>query len=124
MADNPAIPERLTINGVEYVRSAPLEASLYYMHDNHTFDRLEGNTVDQLVADARSLEAVSPYGSVCPVRLVCGKHILREVGPMVHLRGKGDREVWEADLLAWRHAVEADADLMRVIAAREPRHER
>ena len=77
-------------------------ASVWYMHDNHTFTRLRG-TVDDIVTQARELGVKSPYGMLGPLRLLAPNgQILETVGKSIHARAGGFDE---PELIEWRSAV-------------------
>lgn len=108
-------PPEVIIDGVRYLPEnhdhIPDRASIFYMHDNHTFTKLEGDTAT-ILREARRLGKESPYGMLCPVILLHGKKEIRRVGPHIHAQKElGDTAKWES-------AVFADADAMRLIGAR------
>lgn len=106
------------IDGVRYVpaHSELDRIGFWYMHDNHTFTRLSGTTLDEILKSADELEAQSSYGMLCPVHLSAGGREIRRVGPSAHSRGGNDpKDVWNAGKAAWRIAIESDADAMRLL---------
>ena len=94
----------------------PDAVRFWYMHENHTFTLLKGTTVDALLLEADALEADSPYGMLCaPTFLRDGKDLRRG---KVHAHSHGaDKDFWAAQKDAWRKALEADADAMRLLEA-------
>jgi uncharacterized small protein (DUF1192 family) len=94
----------------------PDEVRFWYMHDNHTFTRLTGTTVDALLAEADAIEAESPYGMLCAPTLTRNGKDFRRGKVHAHSHG-ADKEFWTAQKAAWRKAVEADADVMRLLDA-------
>lgn len=87
--------------------------SAWLMHDNHTFTRLTGKTVADLVANALMVHEQSRDGMLCPVTVMNGKRELRRVGKSVHFYSKnGD---WQKDLAAWLFAVSDDPDITRLL---------
>ena len=121
------LPNEITIDGVAYRRVAPVpdEVGTWVMFDNHTFHELTGRTVDALIAEWRGLAGEA---NLCPVTLRWGDKELRRVGPMVHdasIRIPGSVERQAMLLAEWRVAVEADADIARLLKARgEGRYDR
>lgn len=112
--------ESVIINGVRYVPDSKHVDGVrfYFMHDNHTFTRLKGDTLDELLAHADDVEAGEhgAYGMLCPAILLHGEKDVRRVGPPVHARGKEDsRRQWEAGKVKWRKAMAADDDVMRLM---------
>ena len=111
--------KEVVIDGVRYV-PAPTEPDrigIWYMHDNHTFTRLYGTALDEVLANADAIEAVSSYGMLCPVSVSQGSQELRRVGPPAYAgSSKDSKDKWNAGKAAWRFALEADADVMRLLA--------
>ncbi len=108
------------INGVRYVPEQKHADGVrfYFMHDNHTFTRLKGDTLDEVLAHADAVEAGEhgSYGMLCPAKILHGKKDVRSVGPTVHARGSRDpKDHWNAGKVEWRKALEADADVMRLM---------
>ena len=89
---------------------------IWYMHDNHTFTKLYGKTLEAVLKRADEVEAKSSYGMLCPVHVLQGTRELRSVGPCVHAGSSKDtKDKWNAGKTAWKAAVEADADVMRLL---------
>lgn len=105
------------INGRRYVPADPEPDSVHvwYMHDNHTFTRLRGQTLDAILAQADEVEIRDPWGMLCPARLLCDGRDVRSVGPYVHSHGIDDPTRWAKGKAQWRAEVEQDADVMRLI---------
>lgn len=108
----------VVIDGVRYIPD-PKHADgvrFYYMHENHTFTRLHGATLDELLANADAIEAESSYGMLCPAILMHGDKEVRRVGPAVHAGSSKDpKDRWNAGKGEWRKAMEEDAGVMRVL---------
>jgi hypothetical protein len=86
--------------------------SLWYMHDNHTFTRLDGG-IDAAIAKARELGVESPCGMLGKAVLVDAEgRDVRRVGNSIHAK----HGFTESDLLAWRESVLADAEAARLLA--------
>jgi hypothetical protein len=116
------LPNEITINGVAYrrVELVPDAVETWVMFDNHTFHELTGNTVDALIAEWRAM-GHGVHLHLCSVAVRGVGQVLRRVGPMVHAAMTGFPATIErqaADLAAWRAAVEADADIARLLKAR------
>lgn len=112
--------ESVMINGVRYVPDplAPDEVQFWFMFDNHTFKRLRGATLDEVLAQADEVEAASSYGMLCPATLMHGKKEVRRVGPATHsysARNKNKKDMWEEGKAAWRAELESDTDVMRLL---------
>lgn len=119
LAPTPGSPHSVVINGVRYVpensENVPDRASVWYMHDNHTFSRLGGG-VEAILREARRLGKESPYGMLCPVMLLRGEKEIRRLKKCVHSRKElGDTSEWEAE-------VRGDADALRLIEANLQTH--
>lgn len=88
-------------------------ASIFYMHDNHTFTKLVGD-IDAVVAAARQIALESPYGMLGAATLLnSAEKQVRRAGDGIHARTEG---LSESDLAAWRAAVMADPDAARLLA--------
>lgn len=110
----------VTINGVRYVPDPEQVDGVrfYFMHDNHCFTKLHGATLDEILARADEVEAESSYGMLCPVILLHGEKEVRRVGKVAHGKGSKDpKDYWNTGKAAWRESVEADADVMRLLAS-------
>jgi hypothetical protein len=115
------LPNVLMIEGVKYCRvnQVPDEVATWVMFGNHTFHQLTGASVDALIAEWRGL---GNEANLCPVKVRVEGKELRCVGPMVHdaiERIPDSVARQHADLAAWRAAVEADTDIVRLLAQRE-----
>ena len=120
-----ALPDILTLNGVEYRRMRPLATriSAYVMYDCHLFRKLNGTSADELIADWRR-ECAYPdpeYGApyLCPVIVFDGERELRRVGRMVFREGPGTWPETDDAVRDWKIAVESDPDIPRLLAAAE-----
>jgi hypothetical protein len=110
----------VVINGVRYAPVDPIADSIrfYYMHDNHTFTRLKGKTLEKILRHADEIEAGEggSYGALCPAILMCGDKEVRRVGKMAHAKGSKDpKDEWEKGKAKWLKEVEADADVRRLL---------
>lgn len=109
------LPETMTIEGVRYKRLDRIanRVSTYAMYDCHLFRQLEGTTIDEVIADWQR-ECAAPdarYGApyLCPVIVMEDKTEIRRVGKMVFR---------EEELPAFRAALMADPDVVRLLAVR------
>ena len=118
-----ALPDIVTLNGVEYRRIGPLatKISAHVMYDCHLFRRLNGTSVDELIADWRR-ECANPdpnYGApyLCPVIVMDGDKELRRVGDMVFREGPSSWPETDDAVRDWKIAVESDPDIPRLLSA-------
>lgn len=114
------------VNGIRYVPAdlQPDEVRFYFMHDNHTFTRLKGETLADVLAHADAIEAGprGSHGMLCPAILLRGGQECRRVGPAAHAQGlKDSKDKWNSGTAAWRLAMEADPDVSRIVAAMRAR---
>lgn len=130
--DKSPMPERLNINGVDYVRAGDLadRVSIHGMYDMHLFHSIAGATVDEVIANWRAHNAIEQPAMVdgrkvddmgesmlCPIIVLAGKQELRRVGQMIFPRGeRGSCD--KVALEAWRSAALADPDIPRLLKSR------
>ena len=112
------------IDGVRYVpdgNQVEFEyLSLHYMHDNHTFSRIQGTTLDEIKASAYKLGIESRCGMLCPPCIVkkfigADRHKEKSHGIKVHSPYKMDEEKWMRDVELWMVAMSSDEEVMRLI---------
>ena len=85
----------------------------WYMHDTHTFTRIKGSNLDEILENADKIEKDNSYGMLCPAILMCGDKEVRRVGSPAHSRGSKDsKEHWNAGKKEWRQAIESDKLIM------------
>lgn len=84
----------------------------YYMHDQHYFTQLIGRTLDDVLAHADTIERRAG-GMLCPAVLLAGGKELRRVG--LPVQSHGGPYSWDEGKIMWRKALEADADVMRLL---------
>ena len=110
----------IVIDGVRYIRAEaqPDAITVYYMRDNHTFCRLHGATLDEVLDAADALAQESPCGMLCPPTLFSDDREIRRLKEVAQAPccGKGESQ-WIEGKAAWRKECEADSDVMRLIAA-------
>lgn len=105
------------LRAAEGLQRSPDSMSVFFMHDNHTFTRLVGGTIDELLAHADQIEASDggSYGSIGQISLLLDGKEVRRVGPTVHSRGAKDpKDKWNDGKAKWRAAAAADPDVMRL----------
>lgn len=109
--------DSVLIDGVRYVPDPTHvnRVSFWWMHDNHTFTRLKGNTLSEVVQNAKRVRAETPYGSLCPAILCHDKKEVRRVGKMI-FDNPTHFSKWQKDLTDWCTTMESDADIMRVLS--------
>lgn len=112
-----SIPDTISIDGVRYKRLDRIadKVSTYAMYDCHLFRQLKGASIDEVIADWQQ-ECAAPdprYGApyLCPVIVMDGENEIRRVGKMVFR---------DSELPAYRAALLADADIVRLLADRAP----
>lgn len=137
----PYPPDRITLNGVEYVRpgveAAPDCVSIHGMYDMHLFHPIKGATVDEVIENwrqhNRELQPAMVGGhkvddlgpsNLCPAIVLRGDKELRRVGQMIFPRDTAnDRAGCDEDKLrAWRDALLADPDIPRLLRATAAEH--
>lgn len=109
MSDNFVI-----VNGVRYVKDlAPTTLSFWYMNDNHTFIRIKGGTLSEIVASAMSAHSRGCGGMLCSAKVLSGTAEVRTVGGCVH--DHDSISVFLHGVANWAAAIEADPEVMRMI---------
>jgi len=94
------------------------EVKFYYMHDNHTFFRLTGTTLDELLDNAEAMAKESRCGMLCPPMLLAGGKEVRRLKAVAHAPCCGsDDSKWMAGKEAWRKECEGDSDVMRLVSS-------
>lgn len=108
------------IDGVRYVPD-PMHADevrFYYMRDNHTFSRLTGTTIDEVLANATAMAKESRCGMLCSPMLLAGGKEVRRLKAVAHAPCCGsDDSKWLAGVAEWRTECEADSDVMRMVSS-------
>lgn len=110
----------VVIDGVRYVpaEAQPDEVKFYYMHDNHTFSRLHGTTIDEVLAAADAMAKESRCGMLCPPMLLARGKELRRLKEVAHAPCCGsDDSKWLAGKEAWRNECEGDSQVMRLVSS-------
>lgn len=115
-----AMDDRIVINGISYIKEQqPDRVKFWYLRDNHSFTRLEGDSLEEIVAKASALSSTptGAWGSLCPAIVMCGHKEVRRVGQMVHAKGANDPRIkWNEGIQQWIKALSADKDIMRLLA--------
>ena len=112
------------IDGVRYVRDPSYADGIkfYFMHDNHSFTKLKGDTLREILAHADEIESGEwgSHGALCPAILMHGDKEVRRVGTMVHARGSKDpKDHWEQGKAKWLKELFDDADVQRLMRAKK-----
>jgi hypothetical protein len=107
----------VVIDGVRYVPDNNINvASFWYMHDNHTFSRLKGSTLEELAESGFQHGLSSSDGSLCPVTIIGeDDKEKRRAGLMVHHSYRSTPEQWRSEVDRWKSALEADEEVMMLI---------
>lgn len=115
------------IDGVRYIPD-PMhadEVKFYYMHDNHTFSRLHGTTIDEVLAAADAMATESRCGMLCPPMLLARGKEARRLKEVAHAPCCGsDDSKWLSGKDAWRKECEGDSDVMRLVSSNDEAHQR
>ena len=110
----------VVIDGVRYVPD-PMhadEVKFYYMHDNHTFSRLTGATIDEVLASADAMAKESRCGMLCSPLLLAGGKEVRRLKAVAHAPCCGsDDSKWLTGIAEWRTECEADSDVLRLVSS-------
>lgn len=112
----------ILINGVRYIpaEAQPDEVRFYYMHDNHTFSRLPGTTLDEILENADARAEESCCGMLCAPTLFAGGKEVRRLKSVAHAPccGRGAAN-WIAGKEAWKKECAADTSVLRLLATAE-----
>lgn len=98
----------------------PNKISFYYMHDNHTFSKLKGRTLEQIADHCYEIREHSHYGMLCPVILLRDDKEIRRVGEPVHCSGPRKDDLWFTGINEWKQNLKTDKDVMRLLLTNEP----
>lgn len=114
--------KNVVIDGVRYIpaEAQPDEVKFYYMHDNHTFSRLPGTTLGEVLENADVMAKESCCGMLCSPTLFAGGQEVRRLKAVAHAPccGRGDAN-WVAGKEAWKKECETDASVLRLLATAE-----
>jgi hypothetical protein len=108
------------INGVWYIPDPAHadEVKFYYMHDNHTFSRLNGTTIDDVLEGAEAMAKESRCGMLCPPILLVGGKEVRRLKAVAHAPCcDSDDSKWLAGIAEWKKECEADSCVMRLVSS-------
>lgn len=95
------------------------EVVFYYMHGCHVFTRLQGDTLDAILADTDRVVNLDPGGMLCQPTLLHGDIELRRVGINIHHREK-DPDGWAKAQIAWHRAAGEDTELVALMSGESP----
>ena len=106
--------------GVELVKTAgeiPTHIHFWYMYDNHSFAKLKGKTLDDIIDQAKeiSTEAMGRYGMLCNATLMSGDKEIDRVGICVHASPTLNEPHIEEKLDQWKIILRADSDIRRLM---------
>lgn len=107
-------PPNIFIGDIEYTPadSVITEVSVFYMFDNHSFLKLKGRSIAEIINEAESIARTKEgsWGGLCPASLLCGKKEVDRVGKMVHARSHKDfpQKEWTEGIQEWYDALMAD----------------
>jgi len=112
------------IDGVRYVRDPSYADGIvfFYMHDNHCFTKLKGETLKEVLAHADEIESGvnGSHGALCSAVLMSGDKEVRRVGTMAHARGSKDpKDHWEEGKAKWLKELMADPDVKRIMKGKK-----
>jgi hypothetical protein len=96
------------------VKEKATRAMFYWMNDNHTFIRLRGKNLNEIVQDAEVCKRNDPWGALCPVIVLVDKKELRRVGVMCHAQGETTSK-WDKELTKWKSAVTKDPEILKLL---------
>jgi hypothetical protein len=110
----------VVIDGITYVPVTKNQyISLWFMHDNHTFSRIEGRTIEEIAKHGYELGKEHSYGMLCQPRIVTVREGERNreqnVGITVHHSPRKDDYDWVSEVAKWKQAIEASPDAMKLI---------
>jgi hypothetical protein len=91
------------------LNKTPIELKFYYMYDNHTYERLRGETLDEIINHACNVEFMNPYGMLCKPTIIYSDKSERKVGEPIHSTSEGFNP---EELDNWRKQIEADKEVM------------
>lgn len=101
--------------------TVPNRMGIYYMHSNHSFTKLKGQTLEKIIEHLTEIRKTSYYGMLCPIILSRDDKEIRRIGPPVHCCGSDQNNRWESGVADWVRIVKADEDVMRLLPKNEMR---
>jgi hypothetical protein len=108
------------IDGIKYVPDVANVIKFYYMYDNHTFSRLNGKTIKEILQNADDIESseAGSCGMLCSATVMKDDKEVKRVGCPAHSSGKYDptKEKWNAGKEKWLKDLLEDKDVMRLIS--------
>lgn len=77
-----------------------MSPSFWFMCDNHTFIKPEGNNLREIADSFIKIAKENLYGMVCSVIILNGSKETRRVGDVCHVDGKGNVNIekWLKDV--------------------------
>jgi hypothetical protein len=78
------------------------------MYEDHMFERLKGNTIEELLNHAEACRKIpeGKYGMMCPVKIIYSDRSERNVGEQVNVGNH-----WQDGIQAWKIVVESDMEI-------------
>jgi len=109
--------KEVMIDGVRYVPDPTYadEVRFYYMHDNHAFSKLTGDTLEEVLDSAYAMAKESRCGMLCAPMLLAGGKEVRRLNGVAHAPCGSDDSKWLAGIAEWRKECEADSDVVRLM---------
>jgi hypothetical protein len=96
----------------------PDSISFFWMNDNHTFIRMKGNNLDEIIEHAKQLNNEYPYGMLCPPTLLRNDMDFYRIGKCVHAG-----EQFSRNTRKWKREIEQDENAMQLIREGKIDHE-
>lgn len=108
----------------------PNKICFYYMFDNHTFNRLYGVTLDEIINNCNELRKISPFGTLSAFishdimrynreQLKSSQFLFsctrQHIGEFVHCKGLDKKEYWDEQINKWKKSLETNADVIRLL---------
>lgn len=92
----------------------PDSISFWWMNDNHTFVRLKGRNLTEIVYHARKCHKADPCGMLCCPKLMVGNKSVSTIGEPVH-GGK----MFDKEILEWKNKIEKNVKAMELITKKK-----
>lgn len=116
--------KEVIIDGVRYLPEQHLVCeyvSFYFMHDNHTFTRLEGKTIEQIANEGFKIGWKSHGGMICPATIMkkfsCderGREFRK--GGFANYNSSMSEGEWKAEVNNWMIMILSEPEIVRLVA--------
>src|SRR5690554_4273602 len=110
------------IDGIKYVpeQQKSQYISFWYMHDNHTFSRLDGNTLEELAESGYNFGLRSPCGMLCAPSIITHFSDFKKreetiVGKSVFHPFSGNLDEWKDEVNKWTNAIKDNPEALKLI---------